>query len=122
MVRQPEGPAQRIALRCGQPVDQRHPRLDQQMQPRERQLRLGLDPGTAHRGDPLRRRIIQERRLADPRLPTQHQRPTAARPCLLEKPIDLCLFGFSSMEHLPTVAVGYGDVRSDVEPCHSPFP
>jgi hypothetical protein len=72
---------QRVALRRRQvlqPIQQRRAEL---MQPRERELHLGLDADRVH--DPAARRplrhVPQQRRLAHPRVAAHHQRPALAR-------------------------------------------
>ena len=72
---QPERHTQRIPLRTGQPVQPVENRRTQLMQPGERQLHLRLN--TRHPDDPTPQRplshVLQERRLADPRLAAHHQ-------------------------------------------------
>jgi hypothetical protein len=69
--------AQRIALRVGKALDTIHERRAQLLQTRVGELHLGLDSGRSGDGAPRRvlRQILQQRTLANPGLPTQHQRP-----------------------------------------------
>jgi hypothetical protein len=80
---------QRLTVRIGQPVQVIQQRLAQLLQSGERQLHLGLDAyGT---DDPAARRahanVVQQRRLAHPRLADQHQRLALARPDSIDQPV-----------------------------------
>ena len=79
---QPERDPQRVALRTRQPLQPVQQRRAQLMQAGERQLHLRLHP--CRPGHPhIRRRpghVLQQRRLAHPRLTPHHQRPPASRP------------------------------------------
>jgi hypothetical protein len=74
---QTEGGTKRIALRAGKTVQASQKRRAQLLQPRVCELHLRLD--TRRSGDAASRRvrhqILQQRALADPGLPAQHQRP-----------------------------------------------
>jgi len=80
---------QRRTLRTRQPVQVIQKRLAQLLQPGERQLHLGLHArGTDHpaaRGVPGH--VVQQRRLAHPRLARQNQRPALARPDRTDQPV-----------------------------------
>ena len=70
---QPERRPQRVSLRARQPVELAEHRRAQLMQPGERELHLRLnprDPGDATLRGPLGD-VLQQRRLADPRLAAQ---------------------------------------------------
>jgi hypothetical protein len=78
---QPERRRQRGALRPGQVLEPIEHRCAELMQPRERQLHLGLHPGRSRQpaiGGPLGQ-IAQQRGLPDPRLAPQHEAPALAR-------------------------------------------
>ena len=81
-VHQPERRLQRLPLRPGQPIQPAQKRHQQLVQPGEPQPHLRLDPG--HPGqlhvNSLPGRPLQQHRLADARLPPQHQRPTQPVP------------------------------------------
>ena len=74
---QPEGDAQRILLRAGEPVEPVEHGRAQLMQPCEWELHLGFDARRPH--DVTSRRaldaVLQQRRLADPRFAAQDQHP-----------------------------------------------
>ena len=89
--------AQRAAesrrLRRGQPLDVIEGRPKQLMQPGERQLRLRLHtagPQHLHVRGTLAR-VLEQSRLADPRLAAQHERPALRSACVLEQRPDLDL-------------------------------
>ena len=80
-VAQTERGAERIALRAGKALQAIQERRAQLLQPRVRELHLRLDagrPGNAAPGRVLHQ-ILQQRALADPGLPAQHQRPARTR-------------------------------------------
>ena len=82
--------AQRGGLRRRQVLDQRQHRMQQLVQARERQLGLVLGAGGAqhaHVGGALGGRA-QQRGLADPGLPGQHQDGAAAGACVLQQGVD----------------------------------
>ena len=76
----PERASQRIRLRRGQVPDSPEKRRDQLVHPRIAQRDLGLDTDDARAPEADRGidRVIKERRLADPRLATEHHRPRLA--------------------------------------------
>ena len=76
-VAQTERGAKRIALRTGKALQAIQERRTQLLQPRVRELHLRLDPGRPGNAAPGRvlHQILQQRALADPGLPAQHQRP-----------------------------------------------
>ena len=80
-VAQTERGAKRIALRAGKALDAIQERRAQLLQPRVRELHLRLDSGRPGDGAPRRvlRQILQQRTLADPGIPAQHQRPARTR-------------------------------------------
>ena len=68
----------------------RQDRAQQPMQPRERQIRLGLHASRGqyrHRRRPLPG-VVQQRRLADPGLASDDQRPAGARAGIVQQPVD----------------------------------
>ena len=75
-VAQTERGAKRIALRAGKALDAIQERRAQLLQPRVRELHLRLDSGRAGDGAPRRVRgqILQQRTLANPGIPAQHER------------------------------------------------
>ena len=80
-VAQTERDAQRIALRAGKALEAIQERRAQLLQSRVRELHLRLAPrrpgNAASRR--VRHQIVQQRALADPGLPAQHQRPARTR-------------------------------------------
>ncbi len=83
---QPERRPQRVTLRAWQPVELAEHRRAQLMQPGERELHLRLnarDPGDATLRGPLGD-VLQQRRLADPRLAAQHLHRALPRPDALQ--------------------------------------
>jgi len=91
---QPEDRPQCIALRFRQTINPIQHRAAQLIQPRIRQLHLGLHTrGASH--PPSRRpprHVLQQCRLAHPRLTTQHQSAALTSPNGLQQPIkDLAL-------------------------------
>ena len=106
VVGEPERRAQRGGLRAREPVDGVEHGPQELVQPGPRELELGVDPpGAEHEraaGD--RRRVLEQRRLADPGLAPEHQHaagsPLPAREELFD-PRPLCL---ASDEHACTRA------------------
>ena len=76
-VAQAERGAKRIALRAGKALGAIQERRTQLLQTRVRELHLRLDSGRPDHAAPRRvlRQILQQRTLANPGLPAQHQRP-----------------------------------------------
>jgi hypothetical protein len=64
-------------------------RRAQLIQRRERELHLGLDAHRAQQREVRRRfdRVLEQRRLPDPRLPPQDQHAAPAAPCFVEQPV-----------------------------------
>ena len=81
---EPEGTAHRARLRGGQCVGPVECGAQQQMQARERQVRLGFDPGAADDPQPIGRRcrILQQCGLADARLTGEEQTSAATGPAI----------------------------------------
>jgi hypothetical protein len=80
-ITQTERSAKRTALRAGKALQAIQERCAQLLQPRVRELHLRLDadrPGNVASGRMLHQ-ILQQRALADPGLPAQHQRPARTR-------------------------------------------
>jgi hypothetical protein len=78
------------------------------MQPRERELRLGLDPANGddvHVHRPLAR-ILEQRGLPDAGFPAHHQRATARRPGAVEQGADLGALHVTPVEHVRIVTRG----------------
>ncbi len=97
-----QGPALR-PRQAGQPVESGG---EQQAQPGERELRLVLDAGRPDHPEVRpggRRRVLQQRGLADARLAPQHQRPAAAGPRPVQQAFDGGLFVFPPVQHDPTL-------------------
>jgi hypothetical protein len=82
------------------------------MQPGECQVRFGLDPTRRqhHHRRRLLFRIIQQRRLADPRLAAHDQRPGRACPGVLQQGVDGRTLTVSSQEPHSLL---------ETRPCHS---
>ena len=81
-VAQPEGRAERVALRAGQALQAIHERRAQLLEAGERELHLGLDARRPGEGAPGRapREVLEQRALADAGLAAQHERPARTRP------------------------------------------
>ena len=87
---QPERRAQRVPLRPRQPLETIEHRRAQLVQAAEGELHLGVDPGGpghAPFGCPLQR-VLEERRLPDPRLAAQHEHTAVPGPYAFEHTID----------------------------------
>ena len=73
--------AERVALRLRKMVQAIHERRAELLQPRERELHLGLDACRAGDGAPRRAlyQVLEQRALTDPRLAAQHQSTARTR-------------------------------------------
>ncbi len=82
---------QRLTLWCGQPLKPAQHRRAKLMQPGIRKLHLRLDARRPRHLTPRRRvsQVIQQHRLADPRLTANHQHPAAPLTHILDNPIQL---------------------------------
>jgi hypothetical protein len=71
------------------------------VQSREGELHLGLDPG--HLGDSeagrLPRAVLQEGRLADPRLPANHEDGALATADVVEQPVEHLALTGAAQQH-----------------------
>ena len=78
--REPERGLERDALRAGQAPELAEHRAQQLVQPAECDLDLRLDAAHAQHGGGARHRggVLEQRRLADPRLAAQHEHPARA--------------------------------------------
>jgi hypothetical protein len=101
LLRKRESRAQRRRLRWRQPVKAVENRPDDLMEPRKRQLRFRLDPGTAkhHESLGLRDRVLKERRLPSPWLAPNHQHPAEPGTRLCEQAIDHRRLGAAADKH-----------------------
>ena len=101
---QPERRAQRVALRAGKRVELLEQRRAQLMQPRERDLHLGLDAAGAH--DPAPRRalcdVAQKGRLADAGFPVQDQRAALAAARRVQQPVERVAFASTAQQRRRT--------------------
>jgi hypothetical protein len=100
-VLQPERRAQGIALRTGQSVESVEHRRAQLVKPGERELHLRLDardPGDATLRGPLGD-VVQQRRLADPRLTAQQQHCAVAGPDALQLAVQHFALAASASQH-----------------------
>jgi hypothetical protein len=72
------------------------------MQAGERQLHLGLDPGGSEDATlrPLLLDVVQQRRLADPCLASQHQDPALAGPDVFDDPVEGFALAATASQHL----------------------
>ena len=98
---QAERGAKRRRLRSGQTVDKRHARPDELMQRGERKLVLGLHAG-APKDLGLRGSTgaeLEQRRLADARLPAKHQNTAPSLHGVRHQRFDLLLLGLASDNH-----------------------
>ena len=98
---QAERGAQRVALRAGQGVEPVEHRRAQLLQRGERQPGLRLHArGARHLavGRPLGH-VGQQRRLADPRLAPQHQRPALAGAHRVQQPVERLALAVTAQEH-----------------------
>jgi hypothetical protein len=99
-VPQTERGAKRIALRAGKALQAIHERCAQLLQPCVREFHLRLDtdrPGNAAPGRVLRQ-ILQQRALAGPGLPAQHQRPARTRAHARHQLIQCCALAASAQQ------------------------
>ena len=98
---QPERRPQRVPLRLGQAIEPAQHRPTQLVQPGEGQLHLGLHARRALQpasGRPLGD-VLQQRRLAHPRLSVDDQRPALARPDGLQQPVEVSTLGAAAQQH-----------------------
>ena len=81
---------ERITLRSGQALPEIKHRAAQLMQTRIGQVHLGLNAGSSRDAAPgrVRNQVLQQRRLARPRLATQDQHLTLTRPHALQQSIE----------------------------------
>ena len=86
---QAEDDPKRVTLWSRQPLEPIEQRRAQLMQAREGQLHLGLHPHRPHDGQIRRRldQVLQQRRLPDPGLALQHQRPALALADRRDQPV-----------------------------------
>ena len=82
--------AERLTLRARQPLQVPEHRRAQLVHRREGELHLGLDTGRPHHPASQRvsGQVIQQRRLARPRLTAQHQRPALTHANRLDQPVE----------------------------------
>ncbi len=100
--RQPERDFERIALRRGQVLAAVEQRRAQLVQPRERELHLGVDPGRPR--DPERVRaldgVVEQRRLPDARVAAHHENAAAPVTKAGEEAIDRLTLVPASAQHV----------------------
>ena len=98
--RETERDLQRLLLRCGEHVEVVQQRPVELVQPRERQLHLGLDardlqhPEVAGLADD----VVQQRALADARFAPQHQHPAAGGARVDQQPVQRLPFAGAASE------------------------
>ena len=97
---QAERRAQRRGLGAGQAVEAVEERVQQQVEGPEGQLGLRLDPDASQHPHPTRRPdgVVEQRRLPDPGVAPQHQRPAAPLPGRGEQAVDRRLLVLTSHE------------------------
>jgi hypothetical protein len=98
---QAESDAQRSLLRLRKRADAVEHRRAQLVQPRERQLHLGLDPGDAREAEPRRllSAMLQQRRLADSRLAADDEDGALTASDVLQQPVEKLTFAGSAQQH-----------------------
>jgi hypothetical protein len=115
--------AERIALGRRQTLQAIQQRRAQLLQPRERKLHLGLHARATRHPTPRRPldHVLQQRRLAYPRLPTHHQHATLTPANRLQQPIQNLALGVAVLQHLATpprgrrfVPLDRGSTRGDL--------
>ena len=102
---QGEGGPQRRRLGWRQLVQLRRRRAHRQRERPERQVALGLgagDPHDVHLLGPVGD-VVQQRRLADPRLTDQEEHAAAAKPGPRDQPVEDPPFGIPPHEHVPSL-------------------
>lgn len=100
-VGEPEDSPQRAGLGGGQPGQSVQDRPEQQVQGRERELDLGLDPGTTQSLEVagLSGSILEQAVLSDAGLATNHQHAAVAPPGIFEHANDERAFLAPSIQH-----------------------
>ena len=88
-------------LRWGKPIEPAEQRLEQLRQRREGELGFRLDAAGLEDGQPvgLLACVPEQSGLADPRVPTKHERAAFAAACPLEQPVDPAAFGRPPEQH-----------------------
>ena len=111
--RQAERDAQGGLLGLGKRVEPAEHRRAELMQPRERQLHLGLDPGDPRDAEARRlpRAVVQERRLADARLAAEDQHRALAAAHVLQQPVERLALAGSPQQDRGT-ARGHGGPKA----------
>ena len=106
---QPEGDAQRILLRAGQPVQPAEHGRAQLMQARERKLHLRLDARRAHDAAPRRalRQVLQQCRLAEAGFASQDQYAAVARLDADEQPVQRLALAAPATQRRSAIPVGH---------------
>jgi hypothetical protein len=107
---QPQRPAQRGGLGRGEPVDEVQARPHQLVHPGKRQLVLGLDTHAAQQAHVVGALggVLQQRRLADPRLTAQDQRGAALLASALQQRVQCALLSLSPDEHRTPILIRTG--------------
>ena len=92
---------ERNSLWLRDPIEHRQRRPQQLEQSGERNLGLGLDPARAQDAHPggAGSRVVEQRRLPDPRLPHQRKRRAGARARALERPLDRLALPVTTDQH-----------------------
>src|SRR5262249_28115180 len=105
---EPKSDTKRGRLRPGKPVDPPNSGADQLMETGERELRFGLDRTRRqdfHITDPFAR-VVQQRRLADPRLAAHYQGATPRLTCSLQQSSDPVALSVPPVQHPVIVRPG----------------
>ncbi len=92
---------ERVGLRPRDRPEAAERRTEQLQQPAERHPRFGLDPAGLEDDEPIRRSacLLQERRLADPRLADHREDRAHPGPCVREQPVERLPLPLAPEEH-----------------------
>jgi hypothetical protein len=101
---------ERRRLRLRDPVEAGQRRPEQLVQPGERDLRLRRDPAGTQQAHPRRprRRVLEQRGLADPRLADERQHAAASLARVSEQALQRVLLRVATEEHTSILGPGPG--------------